>query len=50
MTVLVVLLFALVWVVAILGGLGVGGLGRDSRELDPRCHAERRDWRSVLSP
>jgi len=46
---LVVLVFAVAWLGAILGGLGVGGLGRDSRGLDPREHPENRPWRSLLS-
>ena len=50
MTIFAVLIFAAAWLMVILGGLGVGGLGRDSRDLDPRCHAERRSWRSLLSP
>jgi len=36
-------------VLAILGGLGVGGMGRDSRDLAVRGHGEQRRWRSLLS-
>jgi hypothetical protein len=36
-------------VVAILGGLGVFGLGQDSRGLDTRPHSEDRPARSLLS-
>lgn len=49
MTAIVALIFAGAWLVAILGGLGVGGLGRDSRDLAIRGHAEDRGWRSLLS-
>jgi len=37
------------WLLAILGGLGVGGLGKDSRDLGEREHSEERRWRSLLS-
>jgi hypothetical protein len=43
------ILFLLAWALAILGGLGVGGLGRDSRQLAVRGHADERSWRSLLS-
>lgn len=44
-----VIVFAAAWALAILGGLGVGGLGKDSRRLDERGHAQDRAWRSLLS-
>ena len=44
-----VILFAIAWVLAILGGLGVGGMGKDSRRFGEREHAEDRAWRSLLS-
>ena len=37
------------WLLAILGGLGVGGIGKDSRDLGVREHSEERKWRSLLS-
>jgi hypothetical protein len=37
------------WLLAILGGLGVGGLGKDSRDLGVREHSAERKWRSLLS-
>lgn len=37
------------WVLAILGGLGVGGMGKDSRDLGERESGEERRWRSLLS-
>jgi hypothetical protein len=37
------------WVLAILGGLGVGGMGKDSRQLGERETSEERGWRSLLS-
>ena len=37
------------WTLAILGGLGVGGMGTDSRQLDERERTEERPWRSLLS-
>ncbi len=49
MTTLGFILFAVAWLLAILGGLGVAGLGRDSRDLGVRGHAEDRGWRSLLS-
>jgi hypothetical protein len=49
MTVLAAIIFGGAWAMAILGGLGVGGLGRDSRDLGERAHAQDRSWRSLLS-
>jgi hypothetical protein len=43
------ILFLLAWALAILGGLGVGGMGRDSRRFNERGHSQDRDWRSLLS-
>jgi hypothetical protein len=43
------ILFAIAWLLAILGGLGVGGMGKDSRALSERGHAQERSWRSLLS-
>ena len=48
MTVFGVILFLAVWVMVILGGLGVGGLGKDSRDLGIRRHSGDREWRSLL--
>jgi len=48
-TVFVVIFFGGGWVLAILGGLGVGGLGKDSRDLGVRERSEERRWRSLLS-
>ncbi len=49
MEALILILFFAAWLMAILGGLGVGGMGRDSRDLGERGHAEDRGWRSLLS-
>ena len=49
MTVIVAVILGGAWVLAILGGLGVGGMGRDSRDLGERDHAQDRAWRSLLS-
>lgn len=49
MTALAAILFAVAWIMVILGGLGAGGLGRDSRDLGVREHADDRSWRSLLS-
>jgi hypothetical protein len=35
--------------VAVLGGLGVAGFGKDSRGLDPRPHSDELSNRSLLS-
>jgi hypothetical protein len=43
------LLLILSVVVAVLGGLGVFGLGSDSRDLDARPHSGDRPARSLLS-
>ena len=43
------IIVAIAWLLAILGGLGVGGLGKDSRRLDERGHGQDRAWRSLLS-
>jgi hypothetical protein len=48
-SVIVVIFFGGAWILAILGGLGVGGLGKDSRDLGEREHSEERRWRSLLS-
>ncbi len=44
----VILLVLAAWAAAILGGLGVNGLGTDSRRLDPEESNENRPWRSLL--
>ncbi|MFI5100619.1 MAG: hypothetical protein ACHQE5_08915 [Actinomycetes bacterium] len=49
MTVIVAVILGGAWVLAILGGLGVGGMGRDSRDLGERDHSQDRAWRSLLS-
>ena len=49
MNAIALIVFAAVWALAILGGLGVDGLGKDSRQLSERGHAEDRPWRSLLS-
>jgi len=49
MTTAALILFLVAWTVAILGGLGVGGMGKDSRRLGERDHSGDRDWRSLLS-
>jgi hypothetical protein len=49
MNIVVVIIFAIAWLLAILGGLGVGGMGTDSRRFGERGHAEDRAWRSLLS-
>jgi hypothetical protein len=36
-------------VLAVLGGLGIFGLGKDSRALDTRSHSGDRPHRSLLS-
>jgi hypothetical protein len=36
-------------IVAVLGGLGIAGLGKDSRHLDDRPHSYDRPDRSLLS-
>lgn len=41
--------FGVAWLLAILGGLGVGGMGKDSRDLGEREHSHERRWRSLLS-
>jgi hypothetical protein len=43
------LVVVVAWGAAILGGLGVHGMGTDSRRLDPRERSEDRPWRSLLS-
>jgi hypothetical protein len=43
------LLLIIAVVVAILGGLGVFGLGHDSRDLDTRTRSDDRSGRSLLS-
>jgi hypothetical protein len=45
----VFIIFGIVWGLAILGGLGVGGFGTDSRDLGEREHGQERRWRSLLS-
>ena len=47
--VMVAIFFGFAWFLAILGGLGVGGLGKDSRDLGIREHPQERRWRSLLS-
>ncbi|MEP6762526.1 MAG: hypothetical protein ABJA93_14320 [Sporichthyaceae bacterium] len=44
-----IVLLILTFAVAILGGLGVFGLGEDSRGLDPRDSSADRPGRSMLS-
>jgi len=44
------ILFVVAWAAAILGGLGVGGVGTDTRRLDPDVPGDRRPWRSLQSP
>ena len=48
-TLIAAIFFAGAWLLAILGGLGVGGLGKDSRDLGLREHPQERRWRSLLS-
>jgi hypothetical protein len=43
------ILFVVAWLFAILGGIGAGGMGRDSRRFNERGHSEDRAWRSLLS-
>ena len=43
------LLFVASVFVAALGGLGIAGLGKDSRRLDIRLHSDERPERSLLS-
>jgi hypothetical protein len=38
------------WVLVILGGLGVHGLGTDSREIEEGERTVLRRWRSLLTP
>ncbi len=47
-TIFFVLIVASVFVAA-LGGLGIAGLGKDSRRLDIRLHSDERPERSLLS-
>ena len=47
-TIFFVLIVASVFVAA-LGGLGIAGLGKDSRGLDIRLHSDDRPDRSLLS-
>ena len=47
-TIVFVLIVASVFVAA-LGGLGIAGLGKDSRRLDIRLHSDERPERSLLS-
>ena len=49
MTTFIVLLFLGAWLLAILGGFGVAGMGRDSRRLDDRERSQDRPWRSLMS-
>ena len=44
-----IVLLLLTFVAAILGGLGVFGLGEDSRGLDPAGYSDDRPGRSLLS-
>ena len=46
MNTVAVIVVGIAWLLAILGGLGVGGLGKDSRRLDERAHGDDRAWRS----
>ena len=48
-TAMAVIFFGGAWFLAILGGLGVGGLGKDSRDLGEREHSDERRWRWLLS-
>ena len=48
-SVLIIIVAGILWGLAILGGLGVGGSGVDSRDLGEREHSEERRWRSLLS-
>jgi hypothetical protein len=41
--------FVIAWAMAVLGGIGAGGIGKDSRQLGERGHAQDRGWRSILS-
>jgi hypothetical protein len=41
--------FGVAWLLAVLGGLGAGGMGADSRDLGVRERGEERRWRSLLS-
>jgi hypothetical protein len=43
------IVFVIGWALAVLGGIGAGGLGKDSRQLGERGHAQDRAWRSLLS-
>ena len=44
-----IIVIAGTWVLAILGGLGVGGMGKDSLQLGERETSDERGWRSLLS-
>jgi hypothetical protein len=46
---LAIIFIGVSWGLAVLGGLGVGGLGKDSRDLGERERSEERRWRSLLS-
>jgi hypothetical protein len=48
-TVMAAIFFGVAWLLAILGGLGVGGMGKDSRDLGERERPQERRWRSLLS-
>jgi hypothetical protein len=48
-TVLVMIFLGVSWLLVILGGVGVGGLGTDSRDFGLRERSEERGWRSLLS-
>jgi hypothetical protein len=49
MTTVMAVILGGAWFLAILGGLGVGGLGKDSRDLGEREHSQERRWRWLLS-
>jgi len=42
-------LFLIAFVLAVLGGLGLFGLGADSRGLEARSHLDERPGRSLMS-
>ena len=45
----VFIILGILWGLAVLGGLGVGGFGTDSRDLGEREQGQERRWRSLLS-
>jgi hypothetical protein len=48
-TVMAAIFLGVASLLAILGGLGVGGLGKDSRDFGERERPHERRWRSLLS-